>query len=213
MELPTASVYTVNDNGTHLGKLNDPTITWESSNTAVATIEGTTINFVGAGISTITAFYAGNETQYKPSSNSFELTVTGEPFTSAGALNAAAIAGGKDGKPVTYNFTNTKVVFVNGKYNYIADETGYALLYKENLGLTAGKVITGTLTGTAKTYYDLPEIEVYTISIESTLDDTETPIPTTITIDQLADNVTNYIKIENAKYVSANINSVLTPLI
>ena len=74
MGLPTALVKTVVD-GVQTGTLNEPTITWTSSNTAVATIDGTTINFVGAGKSTITASFAGDETQYKPSSNSFELTV------------------------------------------------------------------------------------------------------------------------------------------
>ena len=181
-------------------------ITWSSTNEDVATIDNVNnkINFVGIGTTTIKASYAGDETNYEGCTESFPLTINEAPLTTASALNAAAIEGGKEGKNVTYNFTNAKVVYVSGNYNYIADETGYALLYKDNLGLTAGKVITGTLTGSAKTYNDLPEIAVTTIEVTSSGDDTDVPTPTTISIDKLANNVNNYIKVENAEYVSVN---------
>ena len=55
------------------------TVTWSSSEESVATINSTTgaITLVGAGTTTITASYAGDES-YKASSNTYELTVTNE---------------------------------------------------------------------------------------------------------------------------------------
>ena len=53
-----------------------PTILWSSSNTSVATIDETTgaIILVAAGSTTITATYSG-DASYKPSSDTYELTV------------------------------------------------------------------------------------------------------------------------------------------
>lgn len=53
----------------------DAEITWTSSNTSVATIEGNTISFLAAGTSTIKASFAGNDS-YKASNASYTLTVT-----------------------------------------------------------------------------------------------------------------------------------------
>lgn len=66
------------------------TITYSSSDTSVATISGTTITIVGAGTTTITATFAGDD-YYNPASASYLLVVA-----------AAA--------PVIYNFTYTGAV-------------------------------------------------------------------------------------------------------
>ena len=54
-------------------------VTWSSSDEAVATINASTgaVTLVGAGTTTITASYAGSET-YRPSSATYDLTVTNE---------------------------------------------------------------------------------------------------------------------------------------
>ena len=53
------------------------TVTWSGNNDAVATIDATgAVTLVGAGTVTFTATYAGNETDYKPSSATYEMTVT-----------------------------------------------------------------------------------------------------------------------------------------
>ena len=53
------------------------TVTWESSNTNVATIAANgAVTLVAVGTTTITASYAGVEGQYRPSSDTYELTVT-----------------------------------------------------------------------------------------------------------------------------------------
>ena len=74
MELPTTLVKTVVD-GVQTGTLNEPTITWESSNTAVATIEGSSIKLLKAGTAKITATYAG-DVNYKGSTTDFTITVS-----------------------------------------------------------------------------------------------------------------------------------------
>ena len=52
------------------------TVTWESSNTSVATIDANgAVTLVAVGSTTITASYAGVEDQYRPSSDTYELTV------------------------------------------------------------------------------------------------------------------------------------------
>ena len=53
------------------------TVTWESSNTSVATIAANgAVTLVAVGTTNITASYAGVEGQYRPSSDTYELTVT-----------------------------------------------------------------------------------------------------------------------------------------
>ena len=52
-------------------------VTWSSDDTGVATIDATgAVTLVGAGSTVITASYAGDETNYKPSSDTYTLTVT-----------------------------------------------------------------------------------------------------------------------------------------
>ena len=128
------------------------------------------------------------------------------PITTITDLNAAATQGGSNGASVKYKFTDIYVAYASGSYNYITDGTNYALLYGSNLGLTAGDQISGSLTGNAKVYNGLPEIAVTAsnLSISSKTAGVFTPEASTITIGQLADNVNNYIKVENAEYVSAS---------
>ena len=52
-------------------------VSWSSDDTGVATIDATgAVTLVGAGSTVITASYAGDETNYKPSSDTYTLTVT-----------------------------------------------------------------------------------------------------------------------------------------
>lgn len=52
------------------------TVTWESSDTGVATIDANgAVTLVAVGTTTITASYAGAENEYRPSSATYELTV------------------------------------------------------------------------------------------------------------------------------------------
>ena len=63
--------------------LSGATVTWSGNNDAVATIDATgAVTLVGAGVVTFTAAYAGVSGKYKPSSATYEMTVTDNtPFT------------------------------------------------------------------------------------------------------------------------------------
>ena len=60
-------------------------VTWESDDDNVAKVDASTgaVTLVGAGTVNITAAYAGDETNYKPSSATYELTVTNSPTHTA----------------------------------------------------------------------------------------------------------------------------------
>ena len=150
---------------------------------------------------TITAYAEKDGEESAKVSARYDITVA---ITSISGLNEAAAAGGSTGQSITYNFTDVNVVYVNENYNYITDGTNNALLFGSDLGLKAGDKVSGTLTGVAKTYSALPEIAVNSINITSQTADAYTPAAATVTVDQLANNVNNYIKIEGATYVSAN---------
>ena len=64
------------------------TVTWTSSDEDVATIdEDGVVTLVAAGTTTITASYAGVENEYKPSSETYVLTVTNNDPNAPGTLN------------------------------------------------------------------------------------------------------------------------------
>ena len=88
------------------------------------------------------------------------------------------------------------------------------LLYGSGLDLAQGdkikpaelNVATGTVKaiyGTLKIFNGLPELEVEEADVTKTSTGNSVT-PTTITIAQLANNINNYVKIENAEYVSAD---------
>lgn len=114
-----------------------------------------------------------------------------------------------DGFPVV---TNT-VTYVNGKYIYLTDGDGANLLFygTNTQNLKQGDVISGNVSntnlggfwGNLKRYKKLPEFAFtdMNVKVES---EGATVTPTTITIDQLKDNINAYVTVENAEYVSAS---------
>ncbi len=77
---------TVKDNDDNA--ISGATVTWSSSNTGVATINANgEVTLVAVGTTTITASYAGVEDEYRPSSGTYELTVTSsEPIPGTQAM-------------------------------------------------------------------------------------------------------------------------------
>ena len=180
----------------------DAAIEWSSSKTDVATIIDGLISFAGAGSTTITATYAGDDT-YKPSSASYTLTVTAAPYTSIAAMLNDITSTRTN---ITFNFTDMVVTYVNGKYTYVhQSRDGDILLYGENLGLTAEQVYNGTLTGQLYTYNGLPEIAVNKDNISATA--SSNIIMVDIAVIEDPDNLSNYVNKRcdiQAEYVSAS---------
>lgn len=102
------------------------TVTWTSSNTTVATIDGNNINLLAAGETTIKAAYAGDDT-YEASNGSYILTVTAptQAYTSIAAMLAAITPTKTD---ATYQFENLLVTYVKNSNTYVSDgQNGFLL--------------------------------------------------------------------------------------
>ena len=139
-------------------------VTWESSNTNVATIdaENKVINLIAAGTTTIKATYAGDETNYKPSAASYTLTVNSQAITIT-SLYELQNQVTSTSTPANITFRDVQVVYVNGNNAYLADANGYgALLYTKNHGLEAGQVLNGTNAAKIVLYQGNAEITDFT---------------------------------------------------
>ena len=132
----------------------------------------------------------------------------------------------KAGTPISYwqvdaksetEFTSKEalVTFVSGSYTYIKDNDGSLLLYGNNLGFQKGDKISGdfgndkgfgAIYGTLKAYNGLLELAVNKADIEFVVKSSDNAVEAkTITIDQLTQaNMNEYVKIENAEFVSAD---------
>ena len=131
----------------------------------------------------------------------------------------------KAGSPISYwqveaksetEFTSKEalVTYVNGQYTYIKDNDGCLLLYGSDLGFKQGDKISGDLGenqfgaiyGTLKAYNGLLELATSKNEIEFVVKSSDNAVEAkTITIDQLTqENMNEYVKIENAEFVSAN---------
>ena len=156
MNLPTATVMAGET------EVTGASIVWESSNTNVATIADGKINFIAAGTAKITATYAGNETNYKPSTASFDLTVTPVKVTIS-SFTTLQEKVTENSTPATITFNGEKVVYVNGSNAYLADANGLgALLYTKNHGLEVGQTLTGTIDAAIQLYQGAAEITNFT---------------------------------------------------
>lgn len=152
IDLPTATVKAGETT------ISNATVTWASSKEEIATIAGNKINLLTAGKTTITATYAGDETNYKGSTANYELTVTpaAETVTSFSDLQAKATS---TSTPATITFNGEQVVFVNGSNAFLADANGNgALVYTQNHGLEAGQTLTGTINANITLYQGNAEI-------------------------------------------------------
>ena len=176
-------------------------VAWTSSNTDVATIDGTTIKLLAAGTTTIKASFAGDDT-YEASAASYTLTVTAAPYTSIAAM-LADITSTKT--TATYQFENLLVTYVNGSNTFVSDGRNGFLFYGSNLGLEAGSTYTGSATGQVYTYNGLPEMAVSASGISATMASEGNLVAwPTIAAADLQNYINVPVTIENAVFVSAN---------
>ena len=88
--------------------------------------------------------------------------VAEKTFTHQDAVTLAAIDYTADGTKVFLQ--SVIVVYANGSYTYLKDETGVGLLYGGNFNLTAGDIVAG-IAATTKVYNKLPEL-LPTVTLE-----------------------------------------------
>ena len=119
------------------------TVTWSSSNENVATIGETTgiVTLVAAGTTTITASYAGVENEYKPSNNTYELTVTNSDPNVPGTLNNPyTVAQAKENTPTTSEVYIKGIVCGFYKDDILSDGTNYRYYISDD-GTTTDKLL------------------------------------------------------------------------
>ena len=169
---------TVKDNGDNV--IDDAAVTWTSSEPEVATIDASgAVTLVAAGTTTITASYAGETDTYKPSTATYELTVTSSaPYTQPtevtinmnyqwlGSGNGSNIDASK--LPVVNTDDNVKTTITDGTSTRPRGDADYIRLYKgSTLTFEApdGYNITGiTFTTGGNNTWTTPTVSPETIS-------------------------------------------------
>ena len=137
-------------------------VTYSSSDQTVATIANDgTITLIAAGKTTIKAESA-ETAEYEAGKAEYELTVNEAetPSQETTVANVAALNALENGTAFTYT-SDVLVVYVNGKYAYIKDDTGSSLIYDNgatklaNLGI--GSRVAANWKGKVSIYKNLFE--------------------------------------------------------
>ena len=175
-------------------------VTYESSNTAAATIAADgTITLVAPGTTTISAAFAGGEvsgTKYAAKTVTYTLTVK-QLVSCADIYDLADDA--------TFVLKEFVVTYVNGKYTYIKDDTGYGLIFNNagDYGLKAGdKVASGKFEGEKTTYKTLVEIIPVTAYDNLNATSGEAPDPEVMNTNPTEDDMNKYAKFEDVTFAS-----------
>ena len=145
-----------------LSNPNNLTVSYASTKEEVATINANgQVTLVAAGTTKISAIFEGNDS-YEASTVSYNLTVkeAENPGQETTVANVAALNALEDKTAFTYT-SDVLVVYLNGAYAYIKDDTGSSLIYDSsktkfaNLGI--GSRITANWTGKVSVYNNLFE--------------------------------------------------------
>ena len=128
-------------------------ITYNSTDSDVATISNAgEVTILAGGTTTIQAIFAG-DTNYKPQTIGYTLTVTDNRTPSTPTI-ADILAGGAG----SYTVNNLLVYAVNGKNAIVGDSTGKMLLFMEGHGLTVGDNI--SIPSATVTLYSNTTLEI-----------------------------------------------------
>ena len=184
-------------------------ITYNSTNTSVATINGSgVVTIVNPGTTTIQAIYEEDAT-YEGAIASYTLNVYGV-FTSISALQTAigsAPYNTGTGSKAKITFTNAIVNHATTNYAYIMDENGIGAAINQNShGFTAGKIINGTVTGATLCVYNSGATVIKNVSSTTdglTLTDGSVSTQTKTIGAVTAANQSMMVKFENVIYNSA----------
>lgn len=126
--------------------LSNPAITWTSSDESVATVSAGAVTLKAVGSTTITASYAGDETNYKPSSATYSLTVidsyvkgqVNNPYTVAEAI--AAINALPNTSATTEKYYISGIVSSFHASDIISDGTNYRYYISDD-GTTTSELL------------------------------------------------------------------------
>ena len=185
----------------------DKPISYESSNTSVATVNSAgVVTAVGMGTATITATVAAELGVNKVGTDTYDVVVK-NTTTIAGLKNLYSTAQ-SPAKAFAADLTDAVVTYVNGNYAYIQDATG-AIYASCGSSLTAGKKINGAVSGTITAPNGIDEIKTIDLS-GATLTDAEVPAAEVKTLAQIVANAASLDGkkvIVNAATVSTGMNN------
>ena len=156
------------------------------------------------GTAKITASFAGDN-DLKPSSKSYTVTVC-DKYTAIAAILENITSTKTD---MVFEFTDLLVTYVNGKNTYVSDGTNAIQFYGAESGLKAGDKITGSISGKAYAYNNLPEITDFKLTVTAKTEGNEVTF-TPIAPDALGDNINKPIIIDDDVYVSVDDNNNYT---
>ena len=179
------------------------TVTYDSSNKDAATIAADgKITLLAPGTTTISAIFAGGEvsgTKYAAKTVTYTLTVK-QLVSCADIYNLADDA--------TFVLKDFVVTYVNGKYTYIKDDTGYGLIYKDSYGLIAGdQVASGKFEGKRDSYNGLVEIIPTTAAGDLNATTGTAPEPEPMATNPIAGDMNKYVKFKNVSFASTAFSS------
>ena len=183
------------------GNTGNGEVTFETSNAAVATVNANgTVTAVGAGTATITANIAaaGEYCDGKATT-----TITVIPLVSCSEVYNLA----DDAKFALKEFV---VTYVNGKYTYIKDDTGYGVIYTTDgeYGLKAGdKVASGKLYASKTTFKGLVEIIPTTAANDLGATPGTAPDPEVMNVAPANADINKYAKFEGVTFASTAFSS------
>lgn len=120
--------------------------------------------------------------------------VAEKTFTHQDAVTLAAIDYTTDGTKVYLK--SVTVVYANGSYTYLKDETGVGLLYGGDFNLTAGDIVAG-IAATTKVYNKLPELLPAVTFEELTVTSGEAPSPAEAKAVPTAEEVNTYLLLKS----------------
>lgn len=144
------------------------TVTYTSSNTAVATVNESTgaVTLVAAGTTTITATAEANAT-YKAGTASYTLTVTSATaLQTMDEIFAAATTAGSTATAVKVKFNNWVISGVKNNNAYATDGTKGFIIYQSGHGFEAGDKLSGTVTCKVQLYKGAAELTSITSESE-----------------------------------------------
>ena len=204
-DLPLSLTITSN-NGTvtpyyHYSFADDPetvSSTIRAGATELTTGESSALNLkLGSNKLWVAEAIQNSETQQWTSSQwaSATFTIKDDPTTVANIAALTELANGTDFRMVD-NWSAT-VVYVNGNYLYIKDNTGYSLIFKSTAeGIAAGNTISN-LKGTVSIYNNLFEVgQGATYNVDNTTTDLVAPTEYELSTITSADNMNEYVVVK-----------------
>ena len=181
------------------------TATYESSNETVATVsDAGVVTALKAGNATITAKVAAEAGVNTEATASYEVTVK----DASNIAGLKAITSSSTAVTFTANLTDAVVTYVKDNHAYIQDASG-AVYASCGGSLTAGKKISGPVSGSVKAANQIDEITAIDL-VDATLTDGDIPAAAVLTAATLAANKADYegklVQIANAT-VTASLSS------